>query len=216
MLTSEIPYPSDAEAIAAIIEIGKKLYAKGMVASNDGNISVRVGKDAVWITPTGVSKGELVPDILLKLNLAGKIIEGSSKKSTETAMHLRMYKENGEIRTVVHAHPAFATAFAVAGIPLDTVIYPEAYAVIGKIPISPYATPGTQEVPDSVAPFARTHNAVLLANHGALTWGKTPKQAWFRMESLENYARITMYSKYFLGQANPIPDEKVKEIQIFD
>ena len=117
MLTSEIPYPSDAEAIAAIIEIGKKLYAKGMVASNDGNISVRVGKDAVWITPTGVSKGELVPDILLKLNLDGKIIEGSSKKSTETAMHLRMYKENGEIRTVVHAHPAFATAFAVAGIP---------------------------------------------------------------------------------------------------
>ena len=216
MLTSEIPYPSDAEAIAAIIEIGKKLYAKGMVASNDGNISVRVGKDAVWITPTGVSKGELVPDILLKLNLDGKIIEGSSKKSTETAMHLRRYKENGEIRTVVHAHPAFATAFAVAGIPLDTVIYPEAYAVIGKIPIAPYATPGTQEVPDSVAPFARTHNAVLLANHGALTWGKTPKQAWFRMESLENYARITMYSKYFLGQANPIPDAKVKEIQIFD
>ncbi|MEE0835674.1 MAG: class II aldolase/adducin family protein [Clostridia bacterium] len=216
MLNAEIPYPSDAEAIAAIIDIGKKLYTKGMVASNDGNISVRVGNNAVWITPTGVSKGELVPDILLKLTLNGEIIEGNTKKSTETAMHLRMYTENSEIRTVVHAHPAFATAFAIAGIPFDSVIYPEAYAVIGAIPIAPYATPGTHEVPDSVAPFAKTHNAVLLSNHGALTWGKTPKQAWFRMESLENYARITMYSKYFLGQANPIPEEKIKEIQIFD
>ena len=214
--TEKAKFPTDGEAVEAIIEIGKKLCARGFVASNDGNISVRVSEDEVWITPTGVSKGALTPEILLKMTLDGEVVSGSARQSTETAMHLRLYRENPEIRAAVHAHPAFATSFAIAGIPLDAPIYPEAYAIIGTVPVAPYATPGTAGVPESVAPFARTHNAVLLANHGALTWGRTPEQAWFRMESLESYARVTMYSKFILGRANELSPEQLAQIHIFD
>lgn len=216
MTAEKLPYMTAEEAAGAIINIGRKLYEKGMVASNDGNISVRIGDDAVMITPTGVSKGALTREMLLTVTLDGELIAGSAKKSTETAMHLRLYKENPEIRVAVHAHPAFATSFAIAGIALDAPIYPEAYAIVGEVPLAPYATPGTQEVPDSIAPFACTHNAVLLSNHGALTWGKTPEQAYFRMESLEGYARVTMYSKYILGSARELTPDQLRKIHIFN
>ncbi len=205
---------TDREAQEQIIDVGKRLYQKGFVASNDGNISVRVGENAVWITPSGVSKGELTPDILLKVTLDGNIIEGVTKPSTETAMHLRVYRENEEMRACVHAHPAFSTAFAIAHMAMDRPIYPEALVILGEkgVPCAPYATPGTAEVPDSIAPYCRDYHAVLLANHGALTWGKDMHTAWFRMESLENYARITMYSRFFLGQAHELSPEQIRNV----
>jgi L-fuculose-phosphate aldolase len=206
-----IIYPSAADARTAIIDTGRRMYERGFVASNDGNISVRISDNLILITPTGVSKGEMTPDMLVILDLDGNIIDGSRKVSSETAMHLRLYRENIAIGAVTHAHPAAATAFAIARIPLDKPVYPEALVILGEVPVASYATPGTSEVPESVAPYANTHRAVLLANHGALTWGKDLHEAWFRLESLENYAKILMYSRFILKAAEELtPDEQNK------
>jgi L-fuculose-phosphate aldolase len=207
-----IIYPSAAESRAAIIDIGRRMYERGFVASNDGNISVRISENLILITPTGVSKGEMTPDMLVLLDLDGNIIEGSRRVSSETAMHLRLYRENSAIGAVTHAHPAAATAFAIARIPLDKPIYPEALVILGEVPVAAYATPGTAEVPDSVAPYANTHRAVLLANHGALTWGKDLHEAWFRLESLENYAKISMYSLFILKAAEELTPEQQNHV----
>lgn len=199
-----IPYKTEEEARSAIIDTGRRMYSKGFVASNDGNISVRLSEELILMTPTGVSKGEMEPDMLITVDLGGTVRSGSLRASTETAMHLRLYSENSEIGAVTHAHPPASTAFAIARIPLDKPVYPEALVILGEVPVAPFAVPGTGEVPDSVAPFAKTHRALLLANHGALTWGADLHQAWFRLESLENYAKIMLYSEYILKAAVPL------------
>ncbi len=210
----DLLYPETDAARAAIVDTGRRMYERGFVASNDGNISVRISAGLVLITPTGVSKGEMTPDMLITVDLEGNIVAGNRGKSSESAMHLRLYRENPQIGAVAHAHPPAATAFAVAHIPLDKNVYPEALVILGEVPLAPYATPGTSEVPDSVAPFARTHRAVLLANHGALTWGKDLHEAWFRLESLENYAIIYMYSRFVLNSARELTQEQQNKILI--
>ena len=121
------PYPSDAQAKAEILDAGRKIYQRGLVAANDGNLSVRVGDNALWVTPTGVSKGAMTEDMLVKLSLDGTVLEGTRKPSSETKMHLRIYQENPAVRAVVHAHPPAATAFAAAGLPLDRPVLQEAW-----------------------------------------------------------------------------------------
>ena len=185
------------------------MYAKNMVVSNDGNISCRVA-DGIWATPTGVCKGDMTLEMLVKVDGDGHILEGTHKPSSELKMHLRVYQENPDVQAVVHAHPPMATSFAVAGIALDTPILPEAIVNLGVVPVAPYAVPGTQAVPDSIAPYCRTHNAVLLANHGALTWGKDLWQAYFRMESLEYYAQLTLNTTYLLKQARYLTEAEVQ------
>ena len=180
-----------------------------MVVSNDGNISCRVA-DGIWATPTGVCKGDMTLEMLVKVDDDGHILEGTHKPSSELKMHLRVYQENPDVQAVVHAHPPMATSFAVAGIALDTPILPEAIVNLGVVPVAPYAVPGTQAVPDSIAPYCRTHNAVLLANHGALTWGKDLWQAYFRMESLEYYAQLTLNTTYLLKQARYLTEAEVQ------
>lgn len=207
-----VQYLTDFEAKKAIIEIGKRMYAKGFVASNDGNISVKVGPNAIWATPTGVSKGYMTPDMLVKLDLNGKVIYGRNKPSSEIKMHLKVYNENSEVMAVTHAHPPVATSFAIAGIQLDRAILPEAVVNLGTVPIAPYATPSTQEVPDSIAPFCKTYNAVLLANHGALTWGRDPFEAYYRLESLEYYATVLMYTGNIIGRANELSCSQVSKL----
>lgn len=127
-------------------------------------------------------------------------------------MHLRVYNENPGVNAVVHAHPPVATSFAIAGIPLDKPVLPEAIVLLGIVPVAPYALPGTQEVPDSIAPYCKTHNAVLLANHGALTWGRDLMEAYFRMESLEHYATILMYSNNILKKANELNGSQIADL----
>lgn len=205
-------YLGDYEAKQMILEVGRRMYLKNFVASNDGNISCKVGDNELWTTPTGVSKGYMTEDMLVKVDLDGNILRGNSKPSSELKMHLRVYKENPEVKAVVHAHPPVATSFAIAGIPLSRAILPEAVVQLGEVPVAQYATPGTQEVPDSVAPFCKTHNGVLLANHGALTWGNDPMQAYFRMESLEYYALVMMYTGSIIGQANELSCEQVDRL----
>ena len=205
-------YLSDYEAKKQIIAVGKRMYDKGFVASNDGNISCRVGPNTIWTTPTGVSKGFMTPDMLVKMNFDGKVLMGKLKPSSEVKMHLRVYNENPDVMAVTHAHPPVATSFAIAGISLDRAILPEAVVNLGSVPIAHYATPGSQDVPDSIAPYCNTHNAVLLANHGALSWGKDLTEAYHRLESLEYYATVLMYTGRIIGRANELSCSQVNEL----
>lgn len=193
----------------AILNIGRRMYAKNMVVSNDGNISCRVA-DGIWTTPTGVCKGDMTLDMLVKVDENGNILFGQYKPSSELKMHLRVYQENPTVQAVVHAHPPVATSFAIAGIALDSPILPEAIVHLGTVPVTVYAVPGTQAVADSIAPYCTSHHAVLLANHGALTWGKDLWQAYFRMESLEYYAQVTLNTTYVLKQAHWLTEEEIQ------
>ena len=203
-------YPTDREAKTLLLEAGRRLYERGFVASNDGNMSVLVSAGTLWTTPTGVSKGFMTEDMLVKTDLAGTVLEGTRKPSSELKMHLRVYQENPDLRAAVHAHPPAATSFAIAGLPLDRPILPEAIVQLGTVPVAPYAEPGTQAVPDSIAPFCRDYGGVLLANHGALTWDLT--QAYYRMETLEYYAQVTINSVFLLGRANALTGEQVERL----
>lgn len=200
-------YPSDYEAKALIIEFGKRIYARGLVSGNEGNLSCRVGENEVWCTPTMESKGYLNPDMLVKLDLDGNILnETAYRPSSECKMHLGIYKENPKAMAVVHAHPRNATAFACCGKPVPAKMLPEACVIFGEqIDIAPYGTPGTYEVPDSVRPFANTAKAVLMENHGALTWGPTMKDAYFTMETLENYCNFYKAAYLEIGGAHDVP-----------
>ncbi len=205
-------YISDNEAKELICEIGRRVYNKNFVAANDGNISIRTGDQELWTTPTGVSKGFMTPDMMVKMDLSGNVLEGTYKPSSEVKMHLRVYEENPEATAVVHAHPPVATSFAIAGISLDKPVSPEAIVLLGKVPVAPYATPGTEEVPDSIAPFCKDYNAVLLANHGALTWGRNITEAYFRMESLEHYALMVLYSDHIIQKSNELSKAQISEL----
>ena len=207
-----VPYPSEAQARAQIIEAGRKLYERGMVAANDGNLSVRVGENALWVTPTGVSKGYMTEEMLVKLDLDGNLLEGSRKPSSETKMHLRIYRENPDARAVIHAHPPAATAFAAAGIPLDRPVLQEAVVQLGTVPVAPFALPGSQAVADSVAPYCREYRGLLLEYHGAVTWGESMQQAHYHMECLEQTATVTLHL-HTLGCARVMPDSLVKELE---
>ena len=197
----------ERKLIADMIDVGNKMYLRGFVAANDGNLSVRCpdGK-SVLVTPTGVSKGGMTEDMFIKVRIAdGEQLEGTRKASTEVKMHLRLYRENPDIGAVVHAHPLYSTTFAIARQPLDAPIYPAAMMNLGTVPVAEYSPPGTMGVADSVAPFAKDYRALLLANHCALSWAGDILTAWYRMEELENYAHMTFNTLYVMKQAVEVP-----------
>lgn len=175
-----------------IVELGKRIWTRGYVASNDGNITVMLNDNELLTTPTGVSKGFMTTDMIIKCDKTGKVISGNSKyrPSSEVKMHLEVYKERPDIKSVVHAHPPYATSFAVAGIPLDKCVLPEAIIVIGAVPIAPYGLPSTMEIPDKIRPYIKNSDAILLENHGALTLGSDLLNAYHKMETLEHTANI--------------------------
>lgn len=201
-------------ARSLICEIGRRLYLRNYVAANDGNISVRLSDGTIVATPTNVSKGYMEEDRLVKLDLEGNLLTPGLRPSSEIKMHLRVYKENANVSGIVHAHPPISTSFAIAGIALDQPISPEAIVNLGVIPIAPYATPSTAEVADSIAPYCNTHSAVLLANHGALTWGKDLMEAYFRMESLEHVAHMTMITNFVIGKVNVLSQSQVDKLAL--
>ncbi|MDR2185335.1 MAG: class II aldolase/adducin family protein [Treponema sp.] len=206
-------FPGDDEARETILAVGRRMYEKNFVAANDGNISCKVAPDIIWATPTGVSKGFMKADQLVKLKLNGEIVKaGNLKVSSEIKMHLRLYNENPAINGVTHAHPVVSTSFAIAGMALDRAVYPEALVTLGVIPCVHYALPGTEEVPDSIAPYSRDYNGVLLANHGALTWGTSLMEAFFRLEAMEHYAQVILYTDFIMGKANILSRSQVDDI----
>jgi len=202
---------SEIQVRRAICEVGQKLYDKGFVAANDGNISVRINENQIIVTPTGVSKGGMTPESLVKMDLKGNIIGGKGRPSSEVKMHIQVYKINPSINAVVHAHPPLATAFAVARIPLERPIIAEAVVNLGIVPVADFALPGSQEVPDSIKPYVKDYNAVLLANHGLLTWGENLEQAFFRHESVEHYCKILYYVNQ-IGSPKEFNSNEISEL----
>lgn len=196
-----------------ICDVGKRLYDRRMVAANDGNISVKISDNRFLCTPTGVSKGYMTPDIICTVDANGEPVEENdgSRPSSEIKMHMRVYAKNPDARAVVHAHPAFATTFAVAGQPLNRPIMSEAVVLLGCVPLAPYATPSTSEVPDSIEPYLNDFDAVLLENHGALCWSYDLAGACMRMESLEFYAEL-MYRSKVIGNASEFSDEQIARL----
>nr|WP_263326690.1 class II aldolase/adducin family protein [Neobacillus sp. Marseille-Q6967] len=182
-----------------ICDIGKRVYEKGFVAANDGNISVRISENEFLITPTGISKGSMTPEMIVKVDHQGNALEGDFKPTSEMKMHLLVYKERPDVHAIVHVHPPYATAFAIAGIPLNQALMPEAVVFLGSIPIAEYGTPSTEEVPNAVKKYVHDHQGVLLENHGALTWGRDLEHAYYLMESLEFTAKINWIARQLNG-----------------
>ena len=207
-------FPSDGEARQLILEMGRRMYAKNFVAANDGNISCKVAGDMLWTTSTGVSKGFMTEDMLVKMRLDGSVVEaGVRPPSSEVKMHLRVYRENPAVTGVTHAHPPASTSFAVAGIALDQAVYAETVVNLGVVPCVHYETPGSQGLPDAIAPYCKDYNAVLLANHGALTWGRSLTEAYFRLEALEHYAMILLYTQRLMGKAKVLSCDQVEQLR---
>jgi len=190
-----------------LVEIGRRIWVRGFVAANDGNITVKLNEDEILTTPTGVSKGFMTTDMIIKCDRTGKVIAGNKefRPSSEVKMHLDVYKERPDVRSVVHAHPPYATSFAVAGIPLNKCVLPEAIIVIGAVPIAPYGLPSTMEIPDRARPYIQKSDAILLENHGALTLGSDLLNAYHKMETLEHTASI-VWKAIQLGNLNVLPD----------
>ncbi len=195
-----------------MVEVGRRLWQRGYVAANDGNISQRVGEDRLLATPTGVSKGFMTAEMLILTDMDGKVVRGELRPSSELNMHIEVYRLRPEIKAVVHAHPPVATSFSVAGIALDKCILPESVLTLGAIPVAGYATPSTDEMPASIRPFVSSHDALLLANHGAVTWAVSLEQAYFRMETLEQGAAIVHHA-LMLGNVNLLGPEEVAKLK---
>ena len=204
---------SEYEIKKQICEIGQRIYNKGMVAANDGNISVKISENEFLCTPTGVSKGFMTPEFICKVDRNGKVIQANKgfKPSSEIKMHMRVYKERPDVQSVVHAHPLYATSFAIAGIPLTEPIMPEAVIALGCVPIAEYGTTSTEEIPDAVSKYLQHYDAVLLENHGALSFSDSLINAYYKMESLEFYAQL-LYQSRVLGGPKRLSEAQVQRL----
>jgi L-fuculose-phosphate aldolase len=195
-----------------IVEVGRRMYARGYTASNDGNISVRLGADRLLMTPKSVCKGFMTADMMCITDLQGRKLQGDRDPSSEMLMHLEVYRQRPDAQAVVHAHPPIATGFAVAGIPLDRAVLAEVLTTLGSIPIAEYATPSTSELPEAVRKYIKAHDGMLLANHGALTVGGDLFAAYYKMETIEHFAKISLVAR-LLGRENLIAREEVDRLQ---
>ncbi len=203
----------NTEIRAQICDICYKMWQLGWVAANDGNVSVKLGDDRFLATPTGMSKAFITPEKLLLINGRGEIVEAQEglRPSSEIKMHLRCYAERPDVGAVIHAHPPGATGFAVAHKPMDMYNMIEDVAAIGSVPLTPYGTPSTYEVPEAIAPYLAEHDVMLLENHGALAVGADPITAFYRMESLELWAKITI-NAVILGGSHDISRENIDKL----
>jgi L-fuculose-phosphate aldolase len=201
---------SEFETRREIVDIGRRLWERGFVAANDGNISVRLG-DRVVVTPTGLSKGFLSPNDMVVVSPTGEKLSGGADPTSELPMHLAVYRARQDVRAVVHAHPPKATGFAVAGVALAQCVLPEVILTLGEVPLAGYATPSTEEVVRALSGFLPRYNAILLSNHGALTLGTDLSQAYFRMETVEHFAEITLAARA-LGGPSPLSSDDVRKL----
>jgi L-fuculose-phosphate aldolase len=193
-----------------IVEVGRRLYANKFIAAADGNVSARVG-DVLYFTPTGMCKGFLKPEDIVTTDLTGKKLEGSRNPSSEALMHLEIYRLRLDVNAVVHAHPPYATGYAVAGLALDKALLPEVILAMGCIPLAEYSTPTTEEVARVIRGLVPGHDALLLSNHGAVTYGKDLETAYYRMETLEHFARISIVAK-ILGRERVLSEDDLRRL----
>ena len=196
-----------------VCQVGRLLYERGYVAANDGNISLRVGEDRLLMTPSGVSKGRMTPEMLVVTDLNGMVLEGNRHPSSEGKLHLEVYRMRSDVNAVVHAHPTVSTAFAVCRQGLEEPYLAEMVLGLGAVPCTPsFAMLSTEEVPASVRPYLADHNALLLANHGALAWGGDLWEAFDRLETVEHTAKIVMNARMLSG-AVPLTESEVQRLQ---
>lgn len=204
-------YFDETEMREAFCEIGRRVWQREYIASNDGNFSVKLSEDRVLCTPTLVSKGFMKPQDLCIITPDGVQVSGRLRMTSEVKVHLEIFRKRPDAKAIIHVHPPNATAFAVARHPVPKCILPEIEVFLGEIPIVPYATPGTQDFADVVTPFLQHHNGFLLTNHGALTIGDDPFEAYYRMETIEQYCRILVLAKQ-IGDWNQIIPDKVVDL----
>jgi L-fuculose-phosphate aldolase len=197
---------------ADIVEAGRRLYARAYVASNDGNISARLDGQRLVTTPKSVSKGFMTPDMMVVVDYDGRKVSGDRDPSSELPMHLEIYRHRPDVNAVVHAHPPLATGFAVAGIPLTRAVLAEVITTLGSIPIAEYGTPSTAELPDAVRKYIKAHDGMLLANHGAVTCGPSVLAAYYKMETIEHFAKISLVAR-LLGREHLISRGEVERLQ---
>ncbi|MCC9640901.1 class II aldolase/adducin family protein [Rhodopirellula sp. JC740] len=192
-------------------DIGRRIYNRQFAAANDGNITVRVSENEVLCTPTLHCKGFLTPDDISMIDMTGKQIAGRKKRSSEALLHLEIYKQRDDIKSVVHCHPPHATAFAIAREPIPQCILPEVEVFLGDVPITKYETPGGQSFADTIIPFVDKTNVMILANHGTVSYGETVEQAYWWTEILDSYCRMLMLAKQ-LGNVSFLNEAKSREL----
>lgn len=194
-----------------IVEIGRRVYNKGFAAANDGNISYRLGENEVLCSPTMICKGFMTPDDICMVDLDGNQLAGQKKRTSEILLHLTIMKERPDVKAVVHCHPPHATAFAVTREPIPQCILPEIEVFMGEVPLAPYETPGGQKFADTVKPFLKATNTLILTNHGTVSFGKTLEEAYWKTEILDAYCRILILSKQ-LGGVTYLDEQKSREL----
>ena len=194
-----------------IVRIGRLVFDKGWVASNDGNISIRLGPDRMLATPAGINKGMLAPEDLLVCDLEGNKLTGFRQPTSEILMHLTIYKMRPDVHAVVHAHPPVATGYAVAGRPLNLGVQPEVIVALGAVPLAEYGLPGTAALSEGMMPYLANYDALLLANHGVVAYGDDVYRAFFRMDTVEHSARINLVAE-LLGGPKVLPRNEIQKL----
>lgn len=195
-----------------IVDYARRCYERGMIVAGDGNISVRIAPDRILATPSGVSKGWMSPEMIVLVDLEGRPLETTKYRvSSEFPMHQIIYRHRPDIHAVVHAHPPHATGFAVAGLALDKAILSEVVLTLGCVPLARYGTPSTDELTAAIEPYLAYHDALLMANHGAVAYAETIEKAFNKLETLEHTARISLIARS-LGNENTLPGEAIEKL----
>jgi L-fuculose-phosphate aldolase len=194
-----------------MVDVGRKIWLKGFCAGNEGNHSYRLSEDRVLCTPSLISKGNLKPDDMCIVDMEGKQVSGKRKRTSEILLHLAIFKERADVKAVIHSHPPHATAFAIADIDLPTCIHPEAEVFLGPVKTAKYVTPGDNRLPDSIKPFIKESNTILLGNHGVVCYGPDLEDAYYKLEIVDAYARILLLTKQ-LGSVRPLSGDEMTDL----
>jgi len=209
--TASVPKVSEWKLKEQFCDIGRRIWQRGFCAGNEGNHSYRLSEDRVLCTPTGISKGNLKPDDLCVVDMEGRQLAGTRKRTSEILLHLTIYKLRADVKAVIHSHPPHATAFAVAGVDLPTCIHPEAEVFLGPVHTAKYVTPGDKRLGESIAPFVKDSNTVLMGNHGVVCYGHDLENAYYKLEIVDAYSRILILAKQ-VGSIKTLSAEEMKEL----
>jgi L-fuculose-phosphate aldolase len=203
--------PTERKHREEIVHYGRMLHERGFVAAMDGNLSVRLGDDRILVTPTCVSKGGMAPADMVIVDLEGRRVSGKRNVTSELGMHLLIYRMRPDIDAIVHAHPPTATGFAAAGIALTEPLVCEVVMGLGCIPLARYGTPGTSELAQTLEPYVPNYDAILMSNHGVVTYGDTLEHAYMKMETVEHFAQISLVT-HLLGRQQPLKQVEIEKL----
>jgi L-fuculose-phosphate aldolase len=204
---------SDRQIRREIVQFGRMMHERGFVSAMDGNLSVRLDEERILCTPTAMCKGMMRPQDMVIVDPEGRKLAGRRDVSSEIGMHLLIYRLRPDVHGVVHAHPTTATGFAAAGMALDKPLVSEVVIGLGSVPLARYGTPGTPELAEALEPFIPEYDAILMANHGVVTYGETLSQAYMKMETVEHFAQITLVT-HILGRQEPLGPEELEKLLV--